>query len=256
MFTQVSLAAFFAGLAAAYHEPTTKGGNAITAPLLESVPAGKPFTIQWTADSPNPVSLILLKGESGLGQVDSVIVEGIPNTGSYTWTPSTALEGTDGPHGWGIQLIDDVDGHYQYSTQFGIQNAAPVEESSAPVEEPTATATPSAVEPSKDGYPVETPAVSSSAYEVPPVESSTDCTTTTTIYVPPPVGTAPSSGAPPASVIYPTGPVTVPESLKPTGTGYPIQPPSATPSMYDGAASGLQAGVGLVGAVAAFVAML
>ena len=27
--------AAFAGLAAAYHEPTTKGGNAITAPLLE-----------------------------------------------------------------------------------------------------------------------------------------------------------------------------------------------------------------------------
>ena len=35
MFTQVSIAALFAGLAAAYHAPTEKGGNAITAPLLE-----------------------------------------------------------------------------------------------------------------------------------------------------------------------------------------------------------------------------
>ena len=48
--------------------------------------------------------------------------------------------------------------------------------------------------------------------------------------------------------------MTVPESLKTTATGYPV--PSATPSQYDGAASGFQAGVGLVGAVAAFVAML
>lgn len=101
-------------------------------------------------------------------------------------------------------------------------------------------------------------AVSSSVVEVSSTPAaSSDCTTTTTVYAPaPPVGTGASSGAPPASVIYPTGPVTVPESLKTTATGgYMV--PTKTPAVeFPGAASGLQAGLGLAGAVAALVAML
>ncbi|KAK7186672.1 hypothetical protein DPSP01_001028 [Paraphaeosphaeria sporulosa] len=250
-----SVVAFFAGLAAAYHAPVgAPTGNAITAPLVQTIPAGKPFTITWTADSPNKVSLLLLKGPSTNAVFNQVIVESIDNSGSYTWTPPTSLEGTDGPGGYGIQLIDDVDGHYQYSTQFGISNEKPVSsaapvsssayESSAPAPKPTISAS---------GY-----AVSSSSVEVPSsTEASTSCTTTTTIYAPaPPVGTGASSGAPPSSVIYPTGPVTVPESLKTSATGGYIVPTSTPAVEFPGAASGLQAGLGLAGAVAALVAML
>ncbi|KAJ4352021.1 uncharacterized protein N0V89_007367 [Didymosphaeria variabile] len=254
-----SIIAFFAGLAAAYHAPVGEpSGNAITAPLIQSIPAGKPFTITWTADSPNKVSLILLKGPSTNAVFNQVIVESIDNSGSYTWTPPTSLEGTDGPGGYGIQLIDDVDGHYQYSTQFGISNEAPVVsssvvsssayESSSAAPMPTASMTAS-------GY-----AVPSSAVETPsstPVEASSSCTTTTTVYAPaPPVGTGASSGAPPASVIYPTGGLTVPASLKTSATGGYMVPTSTPAVEFPGAASGLKAGLGLAGAVAALVAML
>lgn len=267
-----SVVAFFAGLAAAYHAPVgAPSGNAITAPLVQvslpaspgnatfipltipqSIPAGKPFTIQWTPSTPNKVSLILLKGPSTNAVFNQVIVESIPNDGSFTWTPPTTLEGTAGPGGYGIQLIDDITGQYQYSTQFGISNEKPASSSAAHVsssayESPAPKPTLSA-----SGYAVS----SSSVVVVVPSSTeaaSTSCTTTTTVYAPAPTGA--SSGAPPPSVIYPTGPVTVPSSLKPTGTGGYLVP-TATPTYFPGAASGLQAGLGFAGAVAAFVVML
>jgi len=52
------------------------------------------------------------------------IVEGIPNTGSYVWTPSTTLE-DDTTH-YGIQLIEDSNGFYQYTDQFGVANKGAV----------------------------------------------------------------------------------------------------------------------------------
>lgn len=48
----------------------------------------------------------------------SVIVEKVANTGTYTWTPASTLDVDT--TGYGIQLIDDVTGFYQYTTQFGI----------------------------------------------------------------------------------------------------------------------------------------
>jgi hypothetical protein len=58
------------------------------------------------------------------------IVEGIANSGSYSWTPSTDLE-DDTTH-YGIELIDDATGQYQYSTQFGISNPNYSSASSSP----------------------------------------------------------------------------------------------------------------------------
>jgi hypothetical protein len=58
-------------------------------------------------------------------KVETVIVEGTENDGEFVWTPSTSLEPTDGPQGYGIQLIVDSGankGQYQYTTQFGISN--------------------------------------------------------------------------------------------------------------------------------------
>jgi len=50
----------------------------------------------------------------------ATLVEGLANSGSYIWTPSTSLD-DDVTH-YGIELIVDGTGQYQYSTQFGISN--------------------------------------------------------------------------------------------------------------------------------------
>jgi hypothetical protein len=48
------------------------------------------------------------------------IIENLDNTGTYVWTPSTDLQ--PDTTGYGIQLICDDTGAYQYSAQFGISN--------------------------------------------------------------------------------------------------------------------------------------
>lgn len=68
------------------------------------------------------VTLVLLKGPSTNAVPQYAIVEAIPNTGNYIWTPATDLAPTSGDTGYGIQLIVDATGQYQYTTQFGISN--------------------------------------------------------------------------------------------------------------------------------------
>ncbi|KAG9833071.1 hypothetical protein KCU98_g12494, partial [Aureobasidium melanogenum] len=114
--------AAFAPLASAYTTP--KGdptGNAIYEPGLNSiVPVGKPFTITWEPDTKGTVSLVLLHGPSTNCVPIHTIVEGIDNTGSYDWTPGTDL--APNKTYYGIELVVDGTGQYQYSTQFGISN--------------------------------------------------------------------------------------------------------------------------------------
>ena len=66
------------------------------------------------------VTLVLLRGPSTNILPLYPIVEKIPNTGTYVWTPATNLQ-PDVTH-YGIQLIDDQTGAYQYTSQFGISN--------------------------------------------------------------------------------------------------------------------------------------
>ncbi|KAF2247691.1 hypothetical protein BU26DRAFT_352021 [Trematosphaeria pertusa] len=245
MFTKLSALALFAGIAAAIHTPVgDPEGNPITRPLLEVVPACKPFTIEWDPTTTNTVSLQLLKGPSTNAVPFSIIVEGIENSGSFVWTPSGDLEPTADATGYGIQLIDDITGQYQYSTQFGIStDDCEVVPSSTPSGYPTVT-------------PSETKTPSSSAYPTAPANSTTFCTTTTK-YVPVPTGTGHAN----STVVYPTKSMTIPESLKTTATaGTPTGgAPSGTstgPPESTGAASALKAGFGLAGAVAAAVFML
>ncbi|KAI6945499.1 hypothetical protein KC341_g3 [Hortaea werneckii] len=127
---------FAAGLAClvpvtnAYTQPTgspetnrASQGNAIYTPGSTSVvPAGSPYEITWDPTTSGTVTLVLLKGPSNNAVPQYAIVEGIDNSGSYTWTPSEDLSPTDGPTGYGIELIVDATGQYQYSTQFGISN--------------------------------------------------------------------------------------------------------------------------------------
>lgn len=244
MFTKASIATLFASLAAAQlHAPVGEpNGNPITRPLNEVVPACKAFTITWQPTTPNTVSVLLLKGPStNVVKFGPALAEGIANSGSLTWTPSADLEATTGPNGYGIQLIDDVTGQYQYSTQFGIskEGCAVVSSSAKPASSGTETypaSTPAASKSSSaGGYPVSTPHVSS-AYSAKPTP-------------------IPSTGAPAgnSTVIQPTKPITLPSSLRPSATGNSTTSrlPEAT-----GAASVLQAGLSLAGAAAAIAFML
>lgn len=111
-------------VASAYTQPDYSKppvGNPILQPgLSEQVPAGKPYTIQWTPTTKGSISLVLLRGPATNVKPIDTIAEAIPNDGSYVWTPSTDLE-PDVTH-YGIMLVVEGTGEYQYSTQFGIQN--------------------------------------------------------------------------------------------------------------------------------------
>ncbi|KAF2029512.1 hypothetical protein EK21DRAFT_89751 [Setomelanomma holmii] len=251
MFSKTAIVALFAGLVAAQHTPVgNPSGNPITRPLNEVVPACKPFTITWQPTTANTVSLVLLRGPSTNVVPLSTIVVGIPNSGSFVWTPSNTLE-ADTTH-YGLQLIDDITGQYQYSTQFGISKGAECNAyvassaSSTPYGGgyPVSTPVPSskASSSSKAGYPVSSPAPSSKA------NSTTIVTKTSSIVL--------STGVPAgnSSIVYPTKSMSVPASLQPSVSGTATR--SSTLPETTGAAAQLQAGLGLVGVVAAFAFML
>lgn len=121
--------------------PTTF--NATSNPVFtpnsgDIVPVGKPYKITWDPTESGTVSIILLRGPSTNILPLYPIVERLKNTGSYTWTPKSDLE-NDKTH-YGLQIIIDSNGQYQYSTQFGISNPGykpPVKSSSS--YEPTTT---------------------------------------------------------------------------------------------------------------------
>jgi hypothetical protein len=220
------------------------------------VPACKPFSITWQPTTPNTVSVLLLKGPAtNVVKFGPSLAEGIANSGSLAWTPSADLEATTGPNGYGIQIIDDVTGQYQYSTQFGISLDSCVVVSSSVV--PVSSAAPASS--SAEGYPVasSTPAVHSSkasssaaGYPTAPAGNGTSAYPTKS-------GAAPvySTGAAygNSSVVLPTKSMTVPTTLRPTASSNVTTSrlPEAT-----GAASAIQAGLSLAGLAAAFAFML
>lgn len=113
-----------AGIASAFTTPTTGPiGNPISKPSLhEKVPVGKPYTITWepTLHPEGTVTLVLVKGPSNNVIPQFAIVEKTPNNGHYVWTPDASFP--DSIEGYGIQLIVDATGQYQWSTQFGFAN--------------------------------------------------------------------------------------------------------------------------------------
>jgi hypothetical protein len=224
----------------------------IDANTNQIVPACKPYTISWTPTTPNSVSLVLLRGPAENIKPLSTIVTGISNSGSFVWTPSSGLE-ADVTH-YGLQIIDDVTGQYQYSNQFGISKGAECD-----------GMTPSSAvsTPYGGGYPVSTPVPSSKAssapashYSAAPLPSTAANQTTTLVVQPTPAPSGYSTGAPHgnSSIIMPTKSMSVPGSLLPSGSGSPTKSSSLPEST--GAASSLQAAFGLAGAVAAFAFML
>lgn len=131
-------------VAAAWTTPTgdEPTGNPFVSPgLNDIVPAGKPWTVKWHPTSKGTVSLILLRGPGKNIKPLYAIIEKAPNTGEYEWTPSLDLE--DDVTRYGIQLIDDDTGAYQYTTQFGVSNKKPSASgsaSSSAVPEPSSSA--------------------------------------------------------------------------------------------------------------------
>ncbi|KAK0508899.1 hypothetical protein JMJ35_008270 [Cladonia borealis] len=86
------------------------------------VPVDRPFTITWDPTAGiSTVSIVLLVGPSTNVVPLSCIINSTPNTGTFIWTPPSSLTPT-GNSGYGLQIIDDATGEFQYSTQFGISN--------------------------------------------------------------------------------------------------------------------------------------
>ncbi|KAF4216065.1 hypothetical protein CNMCM8980_009239 [Aspergillus fumigatiaffinis] len=240
-FVTVAISALVA-MASAYTQPDyskSPQGNAILKPgLNEQVPVGKPYTITWDPTTQGPVSLVLLRGPSTNVVPLTTIVESIPNTGSYSWTPSTDLE-NDVTH-YGLLLVVEGTGQYQWSTQFGISNPEEAADTPAASVTPTTSAAPEA----------ETPAASA-----PAGSDVTLITTETTTW-------CPESTVKPTSipVIVPTGGPSIP-SGSPTPSAYPSSTmiskshsPSSpsgttpTPSLFTGAADRTAVSVGAVAA--------
>jgi hypothetical protein len=246
MFSKTSIAALFAGLAAAQHAPVGEpSGNPITAPLTQIVPACTEFTITWKPTTPNPISLVLLRGPAENIKPLSTIVTGITNSGSYKWTPSSGLE-ADVTH-YGLQLIDDVTGQFQYSNQFGISKGA----------ECNGVAPSSAVStPYGGGYPVSTPVPSSKASSSKGYPESTPVSKASTTIITKTSPIVQSTGAPiqNSTIIQPSKPLSVPSSLLASPTGSPTKSSGLPEST--GAASSLQAGFSVAGVLAIFAFVL
>jgi len=262
MFSRSILAAFTAGLAAvsAYTIPVTPvgdpSGNPISKPgLNEIVPAGKPYAITWNPTTTGAVTIVLLRGPSTNVIPIATIAEGIDNTGTFEWTPSTSLE-PDTTH-YGIQLLVDATGQYQYSTQFGISNPDYSSASSSIASSSASSAT---------AY------LSSSPVSAIVSAASTPCTTSTASLTPiysvnstsyfHGTGThtyVASTGFPVhnSSIILPTKSMSVPSSLLTTATPTAGTAGTAAPSSAPtGAAGHVRAGLGLAGAIAGLVMAL
>ncbi|KAJ8118704.1 hypothetical protein OPT61_g370 [Boeremia exigua] len=260
MFTKASIVAMLSSIAAAQlHAPVGEpAGNPITRPLIEVVPACKPFTITWQPTTSNTISLLLLRGPSTNVVPIQTLAEGITNSGSFQWTPASTLEADESRYG--LQLIDDVTGQYQYSTQFGIsKNDCSVVSSSSSIVVSSSAAPSSSIAASSsaEGYPVASstpagyPVASSSS-----VKSSVAPYPTTVKTVS--SGHAASTGAPVynSTIVQPTGSLTVPSSLRPSATGAGNGTSSATLPESTGAAGSIKAGLSLVGAAALAALML
>ncbi|OJD36663.1 mmc protein [Diplodia corticola] len=128
-------ALFTAGLAALVRADDGPTANAVRLPGLgDIVPAGERYDIKWDAATPyagGTVTLILLKGPSTNAVPIQTIVAGTENDGSYEWYPSADLEDSNGDTGYGIKLVIDANGAYQYTTQFGISNTKAASSSAA-----------------------------------------------------------------------------------------------------------------------------
>jgi hypothetical protein len=286
------VSAVFAAVASAWVTPvgTTPSGNSIIKPgLAEIVPAGKPYTITWDPTTAGPVTLLLLRGPSTNVKPLYAIAQHIPNSGTYSWTPSTSLE-ADVTH-YGIQLIDEKTGAFQYSTQFGISNPTPSKPSTS---SPPTSSSP-AIKPESVGYGgYGSPSSVAAAHTYAPpayggkhayggkpsviysttYSTLTSCSCETETPTPAAAATYPASPAPYGAPVYPSGVPAPSGTAAATGTGVPgagsnsttptyVAPSGPvysstgpTPPLFTGAASQVKVGGVMVGIVAGLAVAL
>ncbi|MCJ1320957.1 hypothetical protein MMC15_006298 [Xylographa vitiligo] len=117
------VSATLTGIASAWTTPSfADTGNSFYTPGLDQiVPAGAPFNVTWNPTTNGTVDLVLCHGPSSNCTDLVAISTNIPNTGSYLWYPSLSIQ--PDTSNYGIQLIVDATGAYQYTDQFGISNA-------------------------------------------------------------------------------------------------------------------------------------
>lgn len=176
MLFKTALLSAMAVLASAYTQPDynkSPSGNAISKPgLHDLVTTGKPYTIEWEPTTKGPVSLVLLRGPSNNVQPIDTLADSVENSGHFEWTPSTDLE-PDTTH-YGLLLVVEGSGQYQYSTQFGVKNeksstsasfTSAVSSGPPVIQTPVATAAPSSSA-------AATPAASSTLTSIPVVVPS------------------------------------------------------------------------------------
>jgi len=166
-------------------------GNPIAKPGLgEIVPAGVPYAITWSPTTTGPVTILLLRGPSTNVVPIATLVEGLDNTGTFSWTPSLDLE-DDVTH-YGLQLIVEATGQFQYSTQFGISN--PGKAGSSASGSATSSAAPTANVTSSATYSTTLSKVSYPAGNSTSITPTGSVTIDTTVYTTPTL--APTSSAP------------------------------------------------------------
>jgi len=129
MHSTLFVAAGLATLASAFTQPKDQTwGPLLTPDTSDSVTQGKDFTVTWDPES-HPtdgvtVSLVLCHGPgSNCVLSDTAIVEGLPaSQKSFDWkVPCTLTPGVQSTStGYGMLVIVDGTGEFQYSTQFSV----------------------------------------------------------------------------------------------------------------------------------------
>lgn len=251
-YSDISFATLFtaslAAVASAFTTPVGQPtGNPISKPTLnERVPVGAAYPITWQPTCAGTVSIILLRGPATNVVPLRPLVEKYQNSGSYAWTPTSDLE--DDVTGYGIQIICDSNGAFQYSTQFGISNPS---YSKASTTAASASVSASATASGKSTYLIGSSTIVSESHasttKIAQSSSVTLSYASTTVRS----GTV-GTGTQNITIVRPTGSMSVPASLKTTYTQPSLtQPASVTAT---GGASYLGANVaamaGLVAAAA------
>lgn len=186
------------------------------------------------------MSIVLLRGPSENVIPIDCLADSIANTGTFSWTPSTALT-PDVTH-YGLQIIVTGTGQFQYSTQFGISNPGFVSSKPASLK-PTISKAPSSSATAKTGlHPItqitdgqiQAPtSVASLTTIIPSVSSAPSANSTFITHKPIGTGTAPiiSHGTGlhyNTTRLLPTRSMTIPHSLK---TNAPTESvPAASPT--------------------------
>ncbi|RVX67589.1 hypothetical protein B0A52_08118 [Exophiala mesophila] len=212
-----------ASFAHAYTKPTTNTwGPLLTPDLTSPVTQGETYKVTWDPEDHDTdgvtVSLVLCHGpSSNCVPSDDAIVEGVPAARKFfDWTvPSDLAPGKQATDtGYGMLIIVDGTGEFQYSTQFSVLSGK------------GSSDTTSSSKPSTTSAPVSSSTNSGIILE-PPVTTNWDKTTTASTDVPhgptksEPLTTA--SGGPPGP--KPTG-----NSFTYDGTTYTTFTPVATTS--------------------------